>query len=163
MGLDIVAKVSKKDYHAGYSALHDVRWLALICCGWPRTIGKGTDPGIESRLCASHIYVVPPGITGQEMTDMVMAAEIAGHMFPNLLLHSDCEGKYTKKGKVDLSTWTSGNSVALLKELEIIKKNTPAELRVAGGGTSRPWQVFTMLYDLVEDEVENGAGHLEFH
>ncbi len=154
MGLDILCGVSKKTYHAGYHALHMVRWLALVACGWPKKLGTGEYSGSMT----THFYVIPEGLRGNELSDMVIAAQCAGHLFPNLMLHSDCEGTYTRRGSVNLSTWQTGNSRGLLKELIKLDEMTPDELK----GDSRAWEVYKMLREVVEDEVNNGKGYIKF-
>lgn len=155
MGLDITAKVSNKDYHAGYSALHGVRWLGMICCGMPEQIA-----GRSSIYVYPTMYILPEGITAQEIMAMCFAYQKTGYIYPNLMLHSDAEGSYTLRGQVNINDngWMTGNSKGLLRELKDIKAELPDKFK-----TGRPWDTFNMLYALVGDEVENGKGHLEFH
>jgi hypothetical protein len=153
VGLDASGAVSEKSYHAGYGSLHLVRWLALVDCGFPETIGS--RPSVRYY---PGWYIVPEGLTAKDIQAMVESSMLAGYWYKNLLLHSDCEGTYTKRGKVDTKSFLTGNSVELLGELELLKKGTPDRLK-----TGRPWEVFTMLYEMVKDEVKNGKGIIKFH
>jgi len=156
MGLDIHPRTSKKGYHASYHALHGVRWLALISAGFPENIGDKKESSYRSY---PGYYVIPNGLTADNLKDMVHAAVVAGHLYPNLMLHSDCEGSYTKRGKVNVfGGWLTGSSTKLLAELEALKERTPARLKDNGPGT--PWWTFKMLYELVKDEVKKGTGYL---
>jgi hypothetical protein len=49
---------------------------------------------------------------------------LAASRFKNLMLHSDCEGSYTQKGKVDFNKkgLLTGNLPELCSELSIIRK-----------------------------------------
>jgi hypothetical protein len=152
MGLDIHAGVSKKDYHASYSQLHRVRWLAHIACGWPEVV---TDVNT----------VDPHSISMSMIQDMVFAAQRVGFLFPNLILHSDCEGTYTKRGKVDCTTYQTGNSKQLLKELILLEKMLPEKFKTIDArypSYFTPWGIYKVLRELVEDEVLNGRGYLRF-
>jgi hypothetical protein len=118
MGLDAGGLVTDKTYHAGYGALHLVRWLALVDCGFPEEIG-----GKSSLSHYPGFYVLPEGMTAKDLANMVWASNLAGHLYPNLLLHSDCEGGYTRRGSVDVETFMTGSSVGLLQELEALKSS----------------------------------------
>lgn len=153
MGLDIHGRVSKLDYHQGYHALHLVRWLALLSCGFPEKIGDDSSMNIFP-MC----YVIPQGITGKIISKCLEAAQLSGYWYPNLMIHSDAEGSYTRTGKINPhEDWLRGNSVGLLKELETLKKHIDKKHE-----ESRAYEVFKRLYALVKDEVENGKGHITF-
>jgi hypothetical protein len=156
MGLDAGGLVTKKTYHAGYGALHLVRWLALVDCGFPEEIG-----GKSTLSYYPAFYVVPEGLTAKDLANMVWASNLAGHLYPNLLLHSDCEGSYTRRGAVDVQTFMTGSSVGLLQELEALKSCAAGKKHLKSH--ARLGEVFTMLYEMVKDEVKNGKGHIEFH
>lgn len=152
MGLDIIGSKTDKEYHMGYSAIHLVRYLALLDCGWPEDIDGW--PGF---------YVLPQNLDAAKFRQIVTALQMAGHIYPNLLLHSDAEGTYTKTGKVCLDeckdAWMTGNSLGLLRELEDLEANTSADRREK---YPRAWEVFGALFSLVKDEIRNGGGHLKF-
>ena len=161
MGLDISGEVSEKDYHYGYSGIHQVRWLGLLCMGMPEKLESGQD----SFLVMSHPYFdnpmhpeeqIPSPGGFQELFWWIM---MAGYYLPNLMFHSDAEGTYTKRGKVFAKHGLeSGNSVGLLKELEFIKRDTKEDIKKL-----LAWEIFNSLYELVKDEVENGKGKIYFH
>ena len=148
MGLDL-SGAPNKEYNAGYGGLHLVRGLALRLHGFPKKI---TYPAV---------YVVPEGLTGEDISDAYHAAQIAGHLYPNLLLHSDCDGTYTKTGKVlageGENTWLSGNSIGLLEELKILENAYPKKER-----TGRAWEAHKMLREFFEDALRNGNGTIKF-
>ena len=154
MGLDITCGKSTKTYHASYGVLHQIRWLALVACGYPQ----------DRRDIYPSCHVVPAEITPGQINDMMWATVQAGHLFPNLLLHSDCEGTYTKRGKIDLARCMTGNSRGLLKELRLLETMIPESLKGDNPITHyTPWGLFKTLKDLVEDEVEHGKGYIAFH
>lgn len=142
MGLDIQSK-SDKEYHASYGGLHQIRWMAY----------KSVH-GVRDYAMWHELYR-----TG----DQDSRNELAEKDYPNLMLHSDCDGGYTPDGKVSTDggeAYQTGNSVQLLKELETIKQRLdehPNKYII-----DRYWDRFNMLYDLVKDVVENHDGVLEF-
>ena len=150
MGLDISAP--SKSYHAGYHALHMVRELALLDCGYPDDL-----EGFPS------FYVVPANLDSKRLSAALLAFQLSGLYYPNLMLHSDCEGKYTRGGKVATNgkdAWMTGNSVGLLRELEELAKTFTDEVKAK---RARAISVFDMLHAVVKDAVENGKGTIEFH
>ncbi len=137
MGLDISSK-SSKEYHFGYGGIHYVRYYAYKVCG-----GEKDFIGY-SNMARDDSYD--------------WEGVLAHALFPNLMIHSDCEGSYTLKGKVnpfvsrDLYT---GNSTELLKELQfIIKKYKQDGVRDDS---------LKALYALVKDVVKNHNGKLTFN
>lgn len=157
MGLWITGKGSKKEYSRSYFALHLVRWLALRICGLNEKIA-----GKTSFSYLNDAYINKDAIpTPDEMLNLVWANRVAGHFYPNLLFHSDCEGSYTKKGAVlKNENLLTGNSIGLLKELKKLKREKPKKISM---DDERAWDTFNTLYELVKDEVENGEGILNFH
>lgn len=154
MGLDIVVKGLgyPKGYHASYAGIHMVRWLALIHSGLPEKIA-----GQPSYCIWPAVYVFPDGFSAKDMQATYLPLQIAGHHYPNLMLHSDCDGTYSRRGKVDTATLQSGNSVALLRELEQLAENTPSHLQVG-----RPWECLQMLLETTEFAVKKSNGRMEF-
>lgn len=164
MGLDITGK--KTDHHISwsYSALHHrVRYLALVLCGLPDKIG--TDD-IGNDLDAFLAYMNFPDyrkIKMENMDEFIAAIQMSGYYFPNLLMHSDCEGKYTKNGKQapDTKHWQYGNSKKLLEELELIC--TDQDLINHELDRVRDALPYAIAFrDLVKDEIENGCGTILF-
>ncbi len=154
MGLDIYSQ-SDKDYHYGYSGLHYIRYMAYRALSGKKKYSDWHSlerQDVEPDWAYAHCLL----------------------FYPNLYWHSDCDGTYTKRGKLDFTknTLLTGNSKQLLWELDDIKEM----LEGSGKGlakikskeelnaeiSDRDWQVFNMFHDLVKDVVENHDGHLEF-
>jgi len=144
MGLDIYSKSSNKSYHFGYSGIHQLRYIAYRVVGGDKTFSGYMRMGDERpEGCFDFCYTC------------------ACYHFPNLMFHSDCEGTYTKRGKVLTDEHLlKGNSKGLLKELEAL--NTLAD-RENAKGEIRWDDIFPQLYELVKDVVENGDGKLIFN
>ena len=140
MGLDIEGSKTKKRYTWSYSALHRVRAMAYYVCGCE-------DPEVTKL----RFFNKEP---------QAFEFSVAGYTFPNLLLHSDCEGSYTAKGKVlKNKTLTTGNIYGLQKELNILRKKlTNKEMQNIGG-----YQVFIDLKALVDDEIKLGGNKITFY
>lgn len=149
MGLDITGKSSEFTYHGSYHGLHLIRWLAMVNCGLPRKI--------EDR--DSFALVIAPFPRTVILNQIAIdAIQKSGYFYPNLMFHSDCEGNYTKNGKIfKYSSLETGNSIKLLKELRELNDSSEREKE-----DEHCWDYFDMLHKLVEDEVENGKGHLIF-
>lgn len=149
MGLDIRSQ-SDKDYSYNYSGIHYIRYMAYCSIG-----------GQDSYLDWHHNYYGAFGNT--EPFEITGKYEEAQEKFINLYNHSDCDGTYTMRGKVEPLGSTgglqTGNSKALLKELQFVKDNLQ---ETHDGHDKRNWYVFDMFYDLVEDVVNNHNGRIEF-
>ena len=155
MGLDICGKKSDKNYHYGYSGLHLIRWLGLISLGLPVKI-KGED-----TFCAlSGGWKFKKDWYQDEEQTVLGCVQLSGKFLPNLMFHSDCEGTYTKSGRISFDDLMTGNSIGLLKELNYIKTNVDFKKEPHKG--SRAVEVFNTFYELVNDEVKNGVGHIVF-
>lgn len=154
MGLDISSK--NKSYHGCYHGLHFIRWLALVTCGFPEKIcGRPSINYYPIVYIWTNDFPAPPP---DEFRKIVHACCHAGYVYPNLILHSDCDGKYTKNGKPATDeNWSTGNSKRLLDELKILRKNLPKELK-----TGEPWRYFQMFFEVVSDCVKNGQD-IKFH
>ena len=158
MGLDIHGDKTGGHVSGGYSRLHyTARYLALLFCGMPEYLDDAEE------LRGMHFYMSPFGIIGKNINpdkvrDFLTAIQISGKEFPNLLLHSDCGGTYTRRGKVRLEDFMTGNSVALMKELEMLvnEKEFQVEKYV------REMEYTKAFYELVKNEVENGSGRITF-
>lgn len=158
MGLDIYGKKTGHRLSGGYSRLHqNARYLALIWCGLPDNIGENKDsfsafmhfPNYESNF--------------NNMNYFIYAIQLSGYHFPNLLIHSDCEGNYTKNGKDAPLTKNieGGNSKKLLKELEVLCNDD--DLINHKLERVRNALDYTIKFrDLVKDELENGSGTIIF-
>lgn len=143
MGLDILS-ASEKDYHFSYHGLHEIRYMAY------RSIGGKLDEREWYKEQANETTETPE-------YDKALAK------FPNLYWHSDCDGKYTRRGRVESfdkpGNLQTGNSVGLLKELQFVKDNLPVNDSFAG---YHEWMIFNAFYDVVKDVVENYDGVIQF-
>lgn len=151
MGLDI-GSLSDKEYSYSYSGIHYIRYMAYCSIG-----------GEDGYLDWHKNYYGEWGATEPvEITGKYVEVQ---ERFPNLYVHSDCDGKYTLDGHVEEDNGKNGlqtgNSRELLKELEYIKAELPKKHDKEV--TDRDWYVFNMLYELVKDVVENHDGVIEFH
>lgn len=163
MALYIKSK-NGKEYCYSYGMLHNIRALTLLCYY-----------GIPERFCGSSICdwynfnnICHGGMGSQifdkispddnmEFLDFTFALISAGHDFPNLLLHSDCDGRYTKDGKISDKLMT-GNSVQLLEELYKLINNK----KVKKYKETIVLKTLNDLYEAVKDQVENGNGVIKF-
>lgn len=142
MGLGISSKNYRYSY--SYSALHQIRGLSLIYCGCPEEI--------QGKYCSfllTYPYfekVLPP----DDMSVLFESVMRAGYLFPELNLHSDCDGKYTSRGKINLSTYETGNSKRLLKELNLLKESTKIQNFIKGKSIQ---DIFNDFYNVVSDCV----------
>lgn len=101
MGLDITCPKSKHGYHRSYGALHELRKAAYMLCG-----GPSDDTGFLKTEDFNWWHVLAAG------------------RFPNLILHSDCQGTYTMKGRVGYESedLLTGSLPGLLSELKELRK-----------------------------------------
>lgn len=158
MGLDIYARSTNGHISGGYERLHyTARYLALVYCGMPEYLD---DKNEVPTMC---IYMYPftygKDINVKKMQMFFYAIQISGIEFPNLLLHSDCEGTYTKIGNLDLDgDLMTGNSIKLLKELEKIV----TENEFQNEKYNDQMAYTRAFYELVKKEVEEGKGVIEF-
>lgn len=163
MGLDIYGKQTGHELSGSYSRLHqNARYLALVWCGMPETIGVnrlGTDmDGFSSYM---HFPIFDTEF--KNMDKFIWAIQLSGYYFTNLLIHSDCEGNYTKNGKnsVEYDDLCKGNSIKLLKELETLCNDK--DLINHKSERVRNALIYTNKFkDLVKDEIENGCGTIIF-
>lgn len=184
MGLDISGCCSDKDYHWSYSGIHQVRALSIMALGLDEKITPEmirtkrmeysflhdkTDDEMRWGLIQDLMYGdskyqfgsnrekgngTPPGVTFEDLEKHWQL-----HHF------SDCGGLLIRDGyleNVDYSeSFYLGNSNRLLDALEDIKEfiaRNPEKVK----DLKRALEIFWMLYDLVEDEVNNGCGTLRF-
>jgi len=162
MGLRISSKSSKKEYNFGYSGLHQIRWIAYKICGGEKNYVEFMSMQDGTLHRKNFEY---PDCESFDKDTLFMLKEphydwsyiAALQKFPNLMWHSDCDGTYSKNGKVASldKTPLTGNSEGLLSELKILKKKG---LRFR---KKIRWdEIFNQLYDLVESVVEQGSGEL---
>jgi hypothetical protein len=158
MGLDIHGEKTRGHLGGSYSRLHyTARYLALIFCSMPEFLDD------ENEVSAVGFYM-HPFIDGKRMNvsklqQFIYAVQISGIEFPNLLLHSDCEGSYTKRGKLDLNgSLMTGNSIALMKELEKLVN----EKEFQTDQYAEQMKYTKAFYELVKKEVEEGNGKITF-
>ena len=125
MGLYIYGEETGHDLKGSYSTLHHtVRYLSLVYCGMPENIGTRPDgKKIDSfsyymnRFAEKGSY-----FDNEKMSQFISSISMIGLYFPQINFHSDCDGEYTKDGKIDIENdnWGSGNSLKLLEELNLI-------------------------------------------
>jgi hypothetical protein len=159
MGLDIYGKKTGGHLGAGYSRLHfTARHLALIYCAMPEFIDDQDKH--QSILFYMNPWLnIGESFSTQHMKDFIYAMQLSGVEFPNLMLHSDCEGNYTKNGKLDIDgSLMTGNSIALLRELEKLVN----EEAFLAEKYSKEMEYTKAFYNLVKDEIENGVGTILF-
>ena len=164
MGLNIYGEKTGHSLSESYSTIHlNLRWLALRFCGMPVEIEKAE---IESY---SYLYRdkqhIDPFMLFMTRENGLMAffnaIECVEHIFPNIMMHSDCGGNYTKNGKVNPHTCETGNSKALLVELETLLSYEDFK-KLQDERTKRAIEYTKKLYHLVKDEIENGTGTIIF-
>jgi len=158
MGLYIRAITTGEGMSYSYSRLHhNARYLALLFCGMPEYLD---DDNKESALVfyMNH-FIGNKKFNTTKLGQFLYALRLSGIEFPNLLLHSDCEGTYTKNGKLDLyGNLMTGNSKKLLKEL----KKLISEPVFQQEKYSSQLDYTKEFYTLVKNEVENGKGIISF-
>jgi hypothetical protein len=117
----------------------------------------------EGRVSSMVFYLSPyigdKCLSTDKLRQFISAVQVSGKLFPNLLLHSDCDGDYTKRGKIDLTGGLGkGNSVALLKELgELVnEKEFQNEKYTKEMGYTKAFHA------LVKKEIEEGKGIIRF-
>lgn len=167
MGLDIKGKKTGHYIRASYSRLHHtVRYLALRYCGMPEYLDNLNE--VSAMIC----YMYPDSIirnankiNPEKLNHFFYSVQLSGKYFPNILLHSDCEGNYTKRGKCDPFNepqLLKGNSLQLLKELEVIVTDKDLlESKEESIINALPYTI--KFYELVKDEIENGTGTILFY
>lgn len=160
MGLSIRGKKTGHGLDGGYSRLHqNARYLALVYCGIPEDIGKNK----EISGFGAYMHFPNQETDFSNMYNFIYSIQLSGYLFPNLLMHSDCEGNYTKKGK-DAPLHEGlmgGNSKRLLKELNILCEDD--DLINHKLERVRNALDYTIKFrDLVQDEIENGCGKIIF-
>ena len=162
MGLRISSESSKKEYNFGYSGLHQIRWIAYKIHGGKKNYVEFMSMQNGALHRKDFKY---PDCESFNKDILFMLKEphydwsyiMALQKFPNLMWHSDCDGTYSKNGKVaslDKIPLT-GNSRGLLSELKILKKKSlPFRKEIR-------WdEIFNHLFGLVDDVVEKGDGKL---
>ena len=164
MGLFIRGK--NCEYAYSYSGLHKIRYLALIACGLPYKYNEvdtykffnGNRKDIMPRVEA---FFSPDAMDTMTHTDLDVYFMKVGYFFPNLMLHSDCNGSYTKTGKVCINdNLDSGNSLNLRKELKYLLNNK--EVQKIEKMHNYTWRALNDLYNVVCDCINNGTGRVMF-
>lgn len=171
MGLSIRGKKTGESHGGNYSALHQAtRYLALSYCNMPDSLGTSEDIDYRMHEIDAFSFYINPYISSRghfdptKMSDFIFAIECAGYLFPNILLHSDCDGQYTKNGTSgpeNNSELLKGNSIQLLKELEkicacenFINSDDDRIKRALA------WTI--EFRDLVKTEIDEGCGTIIF-
>jgi hypothetical protein len=158
MGLDIHGEKTGGHMGYSYSRLHyNARYLALIFCSMPEFLDE------EKEVSAIGFYMNPftdgKRLNISKLQQFIYAVQISGIEFPNLLLHSDCEGTYTKRGKIDTDgQLMTGNSVGLMKELEKIVNEKEFQTEKY----TQQMAYTKSFYELVKKEIEEGSGKIIF-
>jgi len=158
MGLCIKGKYTKQRLSYSYSRLHyTTRYLALLYCGMPEYLDSNNETNSMLLYMSPHILHDYSKFTN--IGKYIQAVQLSGFMFPNILLHSDCEGNYTKNGKpCSTSEWITGNTKALLTELKMLIDEPEFQVEKY----KDELQYTKEFYDVVKDELENGKGVIEF-
>ena len=167
MGLYIHGKtVNKDDWTFSYSRLHyTVRYLALKYCGMPDNIGAKYNGEEKDSMAFYMNYYIHNNdvIDDEKMGQFIQAVQFSGKYFPNIMLHSDCEGNYTKNGKCDPINkgWRNGNSKQLLKELKILLEDEDLK-EMQDKHIINALKHVRIFYNIVKGELEEGTGHIIF-
>lgn len=144
LGLDIHGCCTDKSYGKGYTVLHMIRHLALRTAGYK---GEFLD-----------FIKLQEGPNGNYPYDKYP-------QFWQLLHFSDCEGILVRGDyltNVDYEkSFHLGSSGRLLNELRRVREEITKDVSKWDDGT-RSLQAFWDLYNLVEDECENGCGTIKF-
>ena len=159
MGLSIRGEKTGNYWHGSYSTLNwSVRYLALKACGMPDVVGERNGEEITGMQHYMYPHNHRAELDTGQMREFLFAVQVAGYLYPQILFHSDCEGTYTKRGKILGDGLLTGNSIKLLAELESLCE-TFADTEHE---TTRSYALTKELRDLVKDEVENGSGRILF-
>lgn len=159
MGLDIRGERTGGHWNGAYSTLHwSVRYLALKACGLPDVVGVRNGEKITGMQYYMHPWSYGAELEVDRIREVLFACQVSGVRYPQVLLHSDCEGEYTKRGKILGDGLLTGNSIKLLAELEYLCE-TFADTE---DEATRAYALTKELRDLVKDEVENGSGKILF-
>jgi len=158
MGLDIYGRKTKHHLGGSYSRLHfATRLLALEFCGMPKYLDSANEILAMSFYMNGYLPFDKRADT-DKLARFITAVQITGFKFPNIMMHSDCDGNYTKNGKITIETCMTGNSIALMKELkEIIDEPTFHD-----DEHKNAMEYTLAFYELVNDEINNGCGTIEF-
>jgi hypothetical protein len=166
MGLDIRGKKTGHHISGAYSRLHHTaRYLALKWCGMPDSIGKNRQgDDVDGFGFYMHPWADDKVLNQEDLVSWMWSLELGGRYFPNILLHSDAEGNYTKNGKTApfKAHLMGGNSIQLLKELETLC-NDKDILESKNERMLNAVPYTKAFRDLVKDEIDNGCGTIEFY
>jgi len=162
MGLSIRGEGTGDYIGWNYSTLHlAVRQVALIECGMPLNLADEGKPVKNGMGFYMHPYIdifSKEYLPTEKLLAFISAVQLSGYHYPNIMFHSDCEGKYTLRGKIFNNNWMSGNSKKLYKELKDLYDNkTYRKLQ-----NERFEKRFCNFYELVKNEVLNGKGIIKF-
>jgi hypothetical protein len=163
MGLDIYGEKTGHSLSGSYSRLHHTaRYLAMKYCGMPADLGVDSNGDAVDSFCFyMHPWADDKKLDVTKMTEFHFVCQQAGYYFPNLLMHSDCEGDYTRRGKWGGHHLMTGNSVKLLKELELLCAEEEY-INSDNERIKRAMEYTVAFRDLVKDELENGNGRILF-
>ena len=152
MGLYIYGKHSDKECHWGYAPLHWIRDLALMTCGVKKEFSQALrSVNFDKNFNAiDYLNKYYPALKISN-TDLY-GLRLAWYYYPNLLFHSDCDGTYTKYGKIMKdSHWLTGSLAELEMELNLLKN----ELKKSDIEISETEQkILNEFSELVTDEMK---------
>lgn len=152
MGLYIYGKHTDKECHWGYGMLHIIRDIALMTCGVQEEFAKATRAYWDKEGYTLEHYIKSNCPSLKIAPSDLYGLRLAGYYYPNLLFHSDCDGTYTKNGKLmNDCHWLTGSLSGLQKELNLLKSELQKE-----NYEITEWQenAINQLFELVEDELK---------
>ena len=181
MGLDINGFSSEKDYHWGYSGIHQVRVLALKALG----IDKELNPDVIERT-RRKIEGIRSGDAEKPSDEYVLSwclkEWLYGEGIDNenayldnddtskidpyyqLIKFTDCDGILIPRGYLEGIDYSKSILLGCSDDLrEELNNLANWILRNPERVNSQELEIFNMLHDLVEDECEGGGGILVFH
>jgi hypothetical protein len=148
MGLSI--KGTNKTFKRSYSGIHHIRWLAMLTLGAPKSLNR-------NWMYSPNFNTVTDSSKYQEL---LSSAFLTGFYYPNLFFHSDCQGTYTKTGKIlESDELKTGNIKKLYKELIKLKGSITEDLEKEN---QYAVELLNELFDLVDDEIKYGKNKLLF-
>lgn len=156
--MTITGKKTGRSLSWGYGQLHQIRDFTLVVCGAPEYLDNKETVLTKAFNCFPWVPARKE-LDDEKMSKYLFVLRKSGYYFPNILLHADHTGKYTRTGKICSNyALTTGNSVQLLKELKLLLDQ--AECKISRFASIV--QCMQALHDLVEDELTNGCGTIIF-
>lgn len=157
MGLCVCDKYNTTSVSWSYHTLHEIRKFAFMYCGLSNNINIDMFYDIALRR-VDEKELSKMGFVKTNITYIHDIFKKASEQFPNLIEHSDCEGKYTKNGKINMKTFLTGNSIGLLNELKLLVDWEPIKSK----NNEYHYHCLLRLYEVVKKIVEEGDGVIYF-